>query len=118
MIIEKHGKDKIKLIQKQSGYGVIYSYDVYRNNEIHCKASSLNEARSKINVEKPSNKVSLAKTALIENCIKNITYCRQFTTELVKALRISLKYVPNNVILDISEDAFFLCKKENKNEKN
>jgi hypothetical protein len=114
MIIEKHGKHKIKLNQTQSGYGVIYSYNVYKDQELYCKASSLNEARDKINCSSPKKEVNLQKIALIENCIKNITYCSQFTTELVKALRISLNYVPNNVILDISEDAFFLSKKESK----
>jgi hypothetical protein len=114
MIIEKHGKHKIKLNQTQSGYGVIYSYDVLKDKELYCKATSLNEARDKINCLKPKKQINLQKIALIENCIKNITYCNQFTTELVKALRISLNYVPNNVILDISEDAFFLSKKERK----
>jgi hypothetical protein len=114
MIVERHGKDKIKLIQRQTGYGVSYAYDIFRDNKLIHKSNTLSEARQKINASSPSNNISLEKTALIENCIKNITYCNQFTTELVKALRISLNYVPNNVILDISEDAFFLSKKESK----
>ena len=114
MIIEQHDKYKIKLNQTQNGYGVIYTYNVYKDKELYCKATSLNEARNKINCSSPKKEVNLQKIALIENCIKNITYCNQFTTELVKALRISLNYVPNNVILDISEDAFFLSKKESK----
>lgn len=114
MIVERHGKDKIKLVQRQTGYGVIYAYDIFRDNKLIHKSNTLGEARQKINVSSPTYKISLEKTALIENCIKNITYCRQFTTELVKALRISLNHVPNNVILDINENAFFLAKKESK----
>jgi hypothetical protein len=114
MIVEEHDKYKIKLIQTESGYGVSYAYEVLENNNLFCRALTLKQARQEINCSSPSKEISLEKTALIENCIKNITYCSQFTTELVKALRISLNYVPNNVILDISEDAFFLSKKENK----
>jgi hypothetical protein len=114
MIVEQHDKYKIKLIQNESGYGVSYGYEILENDNLFCRALTLKQARQEINCSSPSKDISLEKTALIENCIKNITYCNQFTTELVKALRISLKYVPNNVILDISEDAFFLSKKESK----
>ena len=41
MIVERHGKDKIKLIQRQTGYGVSYNYDIFRDNKLIHKANTL-----------------------------------------------------------------------------
>ncbi len=40
MIVERHGKDKIKLVQRQTGYGVIYAYDIFRDNKLIHKSNT------------------------------------------------------------------------------
>jgi hypothetical protein len=48
MIVEQYKKHKIKLVKKTYGFATITTYEVWKDNQLFCKALTIKQAKEKI----------------------------------------------------------------------